>query len=373
MIARVKPFDTLFFKAGRPFSAGSDSWTDISFPPFPSTFYGALRSFLIFNSGTLEEFANGTHKLQSVIGRRTVNVIEYGTLTLNGTYMVKGGFPYFPAPLDLVLNDNKAEPVIFGKKSELFHSNYELDNYLIWKKNSQVDEAKGWIDDSNLMDYLKNRTNSFEIVQSSEFLNIEEKIGIARDNETFTSKEGFLYRIPLVRLSDDTVFVIDFDGIDGSILPSSGVLKLGGESKAAKFNIEKEDLLSALKNIDFKFDNGYFKIYLATPAIFKNGWLPSWIDPSNYEGEYNDIKVKLVACALGKSISVGGWDLVRGAPKPARRAVPAGSVYYFKILNTVNTERIRSTFHFRSISDNFGDIDYSKEGFGLSILGEVAE
>ncbi|HOK34156.1 MAG: type III-B CRISPR module-associated protein Cmr3 [Fervidobacterium sp.] len=371
MVVSIKPFDTLFFKAGRPFSAGSDSWADTFFPPFPSTFYGALRSLLIVNGGTLEEFANGTHKLQSVVGRRTVNMVEYGTLKFNSIYIVKGGIPYFPVPFDLVLNDDKVEAVTFSRKSELFISNYKLDNYLIWRKNSQVDEANGWLDVSNLIDYLKNRSISSGIAESSQFFTIEEKIGIARDNTTLTSKEGFLYRIPLVRINNDTVFEIDFEGLDEGVLPNYGVMKLGGEGKAAKFTVENHDLLSSLKALDFDFDNGYFKVYLATPAIFKNGWLPSWIDPSSYEGEYNGVKVKLTGCALGKSISVGGWDLVRGAPKPSRRAVPAGSVYYFKILNSVSAEQIRNTFHFKNVSDSFGDAEYSKEGFGLAILGEV--
>jgi len=62
---------------------------------------------------------------------------------------------------------------------------------------------------------------------------------------------------------------------------------------------------------------------------------------------------------------------VRGAPKSSRRAVPAGSVYYFKILNSVSAEQLRDAFHFKSVSDNFGDAEYSKEGFGFAILGEV--
>ena len=56
MFIKITPFDTLFFRTGRPFSGGVDTWVDAVFPPFPSTLYGAIRSFLIFHMGTIEEF-----------------------------------------------------------------------------------------------------------------------------------------------------------------------------------------------------------------------------------------------------------------------------------------------------------------------------
>lgn len=54
-----------------------------------------------------------------------------------------------------------------------------------------------------------------------------------------------------------------------------------------------------------------------------------------------------------------------------RKAAPAGSVYYFKILNSSDDQELKEAFHFKNISDDFVDIKYSKEGFGLGILGEV--
>ena len=35
---------------------------------------------------------------------------------------------------------------------------------------------------------------------------------------------------------------------------------------------------------------------------------------------------------MGKYTSIGGFDVERGRPKPMKRAVPAGSVYYFELL-----------------------------------------
>jgi len=43
-ILRINPFDTFFFRDGKPFTMGDDSWADGIFPPSPSVIYGALRT-----------------------------------------------------------------------------------------------------------------------------------------------------------------------------------------------------------------------------------------------------------------------------------------------------------------------------------------
>lgn len=381
MYIKITPFDTLFFRTGRPFLIGVDTWADIVFLPPPSTFYGALRSYLIFKGGTLDKFKKGVHRFKKIIGEVEGNdkdkKAKYGSLKIKGIFLLKGDISYFPLPLDLVkIKENKNEtlkPLCFDKKSTLFISNYPLEHYLIWKKEEQVEETQGWIEIHNFKEYLKNKEEQYKLHKDSKFFIREEKVGIARNRTTFTTKEGYLYRIPLIRMIQDTSFLVEVEGIEGDLLPKSDVIQLGGESKAAKFEVLPSDPLEELKNLDFDFSNGFFKLYLATPAVFKKGWIPEWIDKDkDFAGKYNGIKIKLVACAMGKPISVGGWDLVKREPKPLRKAVPAGSVYYFKILDQqVNFERIKESFHFQNISDKFDDIDYQKEGFGLSILGEV--
>lgn len=379
MYIKITPFDTLFFRTGRPFSIGLDTWADIVFPPPPSTFYGALRSYFIFRGGTLYEFRKGIHKFKEIIGEVVENgendqKAKYGNLGLKGIFLYKDSVPYFPLPLDIVeiKRDKKLDLLCFDKKSTLFISNYSLEHYLIWQKKEQVEEAYGWIEINDFKEYLKNEKEQYKPHKDSEFFIKEEKVGIARSRTTFTSKEGYLYRIPLIRMRQNTVFLVEVEGIEGDLLPNSDVIQLGGENKVAKFEVLSEDPLKELKNLDFDFSNGFFKLYLATPAVFKNGWIPEWIKLDDFISEYKGVKLKLVACALGRPISISGWDLVKKEPKPLRKAVPAGSVYYFKILgNSVDSEKIKGIFHFQDISDRFNDIDYPKEGFGLAILGEV--
>ena len=57
----------------------------------------------------------------------------------------------------------------------------------------------------------------------------------------------------------------------------------------------------------------------------------------------------------------------RNIPKPTRQAVPAGSVYYFKVCDENCVDTIVDIFHYKNISDY-----QAEEGYGLCFVG-VAE
>ncbi len=356
MFIKITPFDTLFFRTGRPYKGGEDTWADVIFPPSPSTLYGAIRSFLIFNRGSLEDFYQGKYKED--LG----TPYEKGSLKTIGPFLYKDEI-FLKTPLDLVLvEDKKLKPLKFSEKPSLFISNYKLERILIWQKDVDVDEPEGWLSLTEFCDYLKNKKESYSFFKNEDFFNFEHKIGIKRNRWSLTSEEGYLYRIPLIRMHKNAGLVVDVNGVND--FPESGVIQLGGESKGAYFQ-RIDDPFKELKGMNFNFKDGLFKLYIATPAIFKKGWLPNWIDDSKLEGTYNRITLRLLGCAVGKPIYIGGWDIARGGPKPMRKAVPQGSVYYFEILNG-DKDKIKETFHFKNISDI-----NSEEGFGLSIIGEV--
>lgn len=377
MFINVKPFDTLFFRNGRPFYAGEDTWVESIFPPYPSTFYGALRSFLIFSGGGLDEFKKGDHKYKDMIGYRSNGRVEYGSLKLNSVYVSQSDVLYVQAPHDLLKVKGKEgeELCLLSKKRrpDVFISNYPFEECLINTNNQKTEETNSLTDLDALTEYLTLSKTRFDFVDPRNVFNFEDKIGIKRDKTKLSSQEGYLYRLPLISLRKDTSFVLDVDGANLDDFPSSGVLKLGGEGKAAKFEVlpPSEDPLKNLKEIKYSFKNEYFKVCLLSPAIFSHGFLPSWIDDKTFEGEYKGIRLKLVSCSLGKPVYVGGWDLDAQKPKPTRKAVPAGSVYYFKLLGSADISQLKMAFHLNNISDDFEDTKYSKEGYGLAVLGEV--
>ena len=79
------------------------------------------------------------------------------------------------------------------------------------------------------------------------------------------------------------------------------------------------------------------RVLTLTPAHFKAGWLPDGFQESG--GEYRgrlpglDADLVLRAAFVERATQVSGWDMVGGRPKPTRRLVPAGSVYFFQKSN----------------------------------------
>jgi CRISPR-associated protein Cmr3 len=152
--------------------------------------------------------------------------------------------------------------------------------------------------------------------------------------------------------------IIDFEEISDLKLSQSGFLKLGGESKSVSYELEE--------GLDITFDitglnnnEEQFKIYLATPALFKKGWYPTEIF------EKANVEVELLTASLGKPINIGGFDIAEGKPKKMLKAIPAGSVYYYK-LKSGNLEHL-----FNIILENTVSEVRSKEGFGIAYLAKI--
>jgi len=363
---KIKPLDTLFFRDGRPFSMGSETWANPIFPPYPSTIYGAIRSWLIFERGNLKEFKNGKYKEE--IG--TTN--EKGKLKIKGPFISLKDNLYFPVPLDFLKKKDAKE----SEKSNLFYINFEttpeilisdypLQNILINKGDFEVEECNEIFDINCLKNYLQYTGQKIDFKEKKGLIFYEKKTGITRSRKTLVSEEGHIYRIPMIRLKKNLSLCIEIEGLNS--YPEGGLIQIGGEGKIAKIEkIKNADPLKILRNSNFKLIDKLFKIYLATPAIFTKGWLPHWINEENLEGEFNGIKLKLISCSIGKFNLIGGWDLANKKPKAMYKAVPAGSVYYFKILDDKTAEAIKETFHLKNISDK-----NPEEGFGLIFIGEV--
>ena len=363
----IKPQDTLFFRSGRPFTMGAETWADCIFPPSPSTFYGALRAFLIFERADLVKFLKN-EKVEGIFE-------DIGTPKEKGSLKICGEFVYneklqaiyFPIPADLVKSKHKQKNKLLRlsleKKPDYIYSDYPLEMCLFFKENEKIEEAFGFIDNLFLKDYLEGKTEEIPFIEMEKILSLEPKIGIKREPITKTSEEEHIYRIQMIRLKEDFGFLLKIEGVKN--LPEKGVLQLGGEGKLAEFKVLKEEVLKDLENIQFSLKDGIFKLYFATSAIFKNGWLPEGVK-EDYTWEINGLKLKLVAVALKKHKLLGGWDMAENKPKPMYRVVPEGSVYYFKVLNGADEEKIKEVFHFKNISDILPE-----EGFGLTLVGGV--
>jgi CRISPR-associated protein Cmr3 len=347
MLIRVEALDTLFFRDGKPFTMGQETWADGVFPPYPSVVYGALRS--AYFAQHIEELNKANQKDDPTAGLR-----------IKGLFLEIDNDLCLPLPLDCVEEKiNSYDQVAFQLKLEenTMVSSAPTSYILGSDGDSQVENVReGYLNDLDFRRYLDATMNEYYYYNLSEYVFAEEKIGIAKDNFTSVAEKSKLYRITLRRLNNVSI-IIDFEGLK---LPESGFLKLGGEGKAVTY-----ESIEGLPDFSSELKENRFKIYLATPAIFKNGWLPGWINSETLEGSYNGLRLKLLSAAVGKHINIGGFDIKKGRPKPMKRAVPAGSVYYFELLEG-EPAKIMDLMHYKSISE------YSPEqGFGISFVGRV--
>jgi CRISPR type III-B/RAMP module-associated protein Cmr3 len=158
-------------------------------------------------------------------------------------------------------------------------------------------------------------------------------------------------------------------GIGDDLLPDGSFpARLAGEGRLVQ--VEVRDANSALQPLLSEqftqavlqriLDSKSMVIYLATPALFRNGWRPS-----QFEQRYPFLE--LLGAAVGHPAIVAGWDRKKNAPKAPRRAVPAGSVYFFRLKNGTSTEQVLEVIQ----SDHGNTISEwdSALGFGLAFFG----
>lgn len=161
-------------------------------------------------------------------------------------------------------------------------------------------------------------------------------------------KKGEVRRLALVVWPEDGLEV-------------EGVHPLGGERRLAYWRqggpaippVPREILEGLLRH-------RAARVVLLTPAFFAGAFLPRG-------GSLVGAQVE--AAVVGRAVVVSGWDLGEGKPKPTRRAVPAGSVYFLRLPEEWDEAQVRAWLDavwFRNLSDGEQD---RRDGFGLAAVG----
>jgi len=366
MIIKIDALDTLFFRDGKPFTMGEDTWANGLFLPYPSVFYGALRSAY---------FAKHIEKLN----KASNNDDPTKGLKIKGIYYFIGGDIYVPLPADCVKEKDDKDKTIkvstLSMKKNENQNGCPTDYILSYDNDKKIANVwEGLVRGSMFKKYLMLQVSEFSIKTISDYVMSEPKIGIARSSKTHSSKEGMLYRVDMKRLEnkkgEKMTIVVEFEGLDDLsekvlMKPKRGLMKLGGEGKAVSYKECDKECGNKISFDKFNLENNRFKLYLSTPAIFKNGWIPKWIDEKTLIGEYKEFKLKLLTASIGKPIHIGGFDIKARKPKPMYKAVPAGSVYYFEVIEG-NLQKAFEIFNQKAISDVYPD-----QGFGIAYVGKV--
>jgi CRISPR-associated protein Cmr3 len=373
MILKINALDTLFFRDGKPFSMGYDSFAQGVFPPSPSAIYGALRSAYLASDMkrfTALETEGDTSKNLIISGFFYSEEIKKWDEEAKNTL-------FLPMPLDLVkLKEDKEGKKWFCsedllKKNKDFYSNTK-QNYII-HFDENVEGGDRIINISNFLKYLRGETQNLQTKSLHELIGSEVKVGNGLKNDTRTTEEGKLYRLTMNRLEKVTsklkttlsiVVETNLSELDKRFEKGEFLMKLGAEGKIVK----SQGILQETSFPQSTDLGKYFKLYFSTPIVFENGWLPDVFDLQTGIGTWNGIKLQLLSAFVGKYISIGGFDLKENKPKKMFKAVPAGSVYYFKVLDESNEKQILEKFDHKNLDS---DKIRSKEGFGFAYVSKL--
>ncbi len=147
---------------------------------------------------------------------------------------------------------------------------------------------------------------------------------------------------------------------------------LGGERRLAHWRAtaDAEAWKCPQKIRDVLAQTRRVRMVLATPAIFSGGWKPGWLDVA-LEGSPPgaSTRLRLVGVSIQRWKAVSGWSLAelpgrpRG-PKPVKRMVPAGGVYFFEV-----DEGKASDLADRWLEPVSDDEQDRRDGFGLAAWG----
>jgi CRISPR-associated protein Cmr3 len=379
MIINIKPVDVLFFRDSKPFSRGNEHFALSLFPPFPQTLYGAIRTKALEYLGCdYEEFKKGNlifkneDKVKEIGLEKIKN--ELGNVSSIGTFILKGPLlfhnnesVYIKLPADVKKVGNRYQKLHpFEWKNVEF--DFGINNYPHFKTENPAKDVEGYISLRKFIDfYIFNRTtlSKNDIICPGDIYKYERRVGIGVNPETNTTKEGLLYTMLTVRLKDGWSLFAKIENL--SALPNSGFIKFGGANRVCEYSAISDNAdpfrfyygeINNLKNIISQTKT--FKLIFLTPALFNKGWLSEKFN--NFELRINNLKIKLITAAINKPNIVSGWDLANNKPKPIRKIVPAGSVYYMQLLEG-SVDELFEKLNFVNFSDENPNL-----GFGLTLI-----
>lgn len=351
---RIKALDTLYFGSGRPFTMGEESWATAKFPPSPSTVYGMLRS--VFFKHNLDKFKMDFKGENDPSLELRITFLGLETESRNERNLI------FPLPEDYVLCDKAGsiEPKVMVDIDEKIISCYpeSLSKKLTSEQSKPLSTKGIYIVENQFQEYLKGNTIDRSI-NLKEYTIDEVKIGINRKKSTRITEN--LYRIPLLRMQNKDIngnllsinMLVSYQGIE---MVEKNINRFGGEGKVVQLT------KTNFSNNFFKPSGTTAKMFLATPAIFNEGSLPTAL--------FSTFKIKILTASIPNAVSIGGWDIALKRPKPMLKAVPAGSVYSLEEEETGKLDEFVNRFHGKCLSVGVPD-GIDKEGYGLVYFAKI--
>ncbi len=372
-ILRIRGIDPLLFRDGRPFSSevGATSARTLQCP-YPGTIAGFLRTFWGNRLGL--DWNRDEH-----IERALQVAVHAPVLECNGK-------PVFHAPADAVVYRPEGEkaPKVMCLRPDTAIQRGEgcnlPDDLLPVRVSADIKPAQGYTlwDADALMRWLSSPNGSdFQAPDRLAGMESEERIHVAIADGMGTGEEGLLYTVQFLSferyrwekqpVAEQWSLLARVEADEAVNWQGAGLL--GGEKRLAAIERAPDNAWLACPNeLQSALASAQrVRMVLATPAIFSRGWRPGWLN-DHLQGEppgAPGLRLKLVSAAVRRREAVSGWDMRARPPqpKPTRLMAPAGSVYFFEVLNG-DPSVLADTAWLQPVSDSE---QHRRDGYGLAL------
>ena len=376
----ITPREPIIARDGRPFSATQRRMRSLDWP-YPSVLAGSLRT-LLAKQAELEFTAAVSERLRQI--------------AVAGPLPLRDGSLYFPAPSDIAVRDHDGEREwVAARPRELGTGGMNLPDpaLLPVMLRADADDFKpgkrpDFWSATRMTRWLLERDfatppHPRDVKPGCGFLNAPERderthvfidaaTGSAMDSKLFqTSGLDFPEGVTMASRAEGAGK--DLDWILGSL---DALHPLGGERRLARWQSADGGPWKAPDAVvEALADAKQVRLILATPAIFEGGWRPGWLGPDLTGSLANGaVELQLVGVSIGRWRPISGWNLEsseksKPGPKAVQRAVPAGGVYFFRVVRGDASELAKQLW-LGPVSD--GDQN-CRDGFGLALWGTWSE
>jgi CRISPR-associated protein Cmr3 len=335
---RLDPFDTLFFRDGRPFDAAARV---IGGLPNPQTLAGALRTALLVRMGfPFREFAKHRKSLPLRAALDRCRDPKWDWVIdahFRGPWLAlapakQSVEPLLPQPI--TLTRRKGGGWLRSRPDEGLPGWSDPDNLLpLWRRGEPDSKAEsGFLTLAAVREFLagKDEVVASEFFPAGDLYGSDNRTGIALNMHTLTSEEGELYGIRLLALKGRVREGAEADPYRGAEVCLYGQILPGDQAPPQGQWFPEPVALGG--------EGRYVRVCLIPPCDWpapdpaqrRSLWLLA--SPAFFPGRRSLPPVSagatLRAAAAAAGVGISGWDVAHNGPRPTRFAVPAGAVYF---------------------------------------------
>ena len=387
-LVRFDPLDSLFFRDGSPYQKEetNQSGTASMFPPSPPTLVGAIRAACARALGW-KDGSNWSKNKE--IREQLGNDEDLGPLHFRGPFLVRRKSPsnktvddktelLFPAPANLMGKIEKPDdkpgnendkPTVesltwLSPSSIALHSDIGSAHLPAVVANPRSEGAKllyekgWWVTAEGLEQVLQNQPpNKEHLVHQSQLWSKQPRFGIARSEDSRTTKEGAMYSPSHIRLKRSVSIAMEVSGLTPKCketLPTQPQ-PVGGESRVCWLRLCEHSLpFPKLPKWNTAEETLHYTVTALTPVAVPN-------PPKPEVENYAKLPGRIVSACLPRPVILGGWDSLECRPLPLKPYLAPGSVLFLEAKNE-ERENIKK-LHNDAIGDR------TNWGFGLVAIG----